>query len=820
MTMTMDNNNINESIVENNVTQSSNDNDNNTTCNVDNVLQLDTMYTLDDDKKKSLLTDDHQESKECVSNESLLPTHTDGNDSITLTTNPSIIKSINVTGSLSSVSITAASSSSTTSLLSTKEIIKIKSEPVEEEQIISSKENNTKILPSSSTFSIKHNNIWVYNISKATKATDLKLYLSKFGKIISTKIVTDGESCYGYAVLNKETDLKYLIANLDNTYFEGKKIKLSLKNPVNENRRYNNNNTSNKQNVRNIRKSLTRKVNCDKQRPVESSKFGKYKTSPSQISRLSNVLPTITRRRERSLSRRSGDRNDRYGRSRIRDENIKNSDGGITRRTQLRRDWSVNARETSDTTKRNRSMLNKDFPRDGNNLHDRNDARDRSEIRYKNKIRCRSNMGSMSNIKGRSKIRVRSDIIDSKLFTTNRNIANDRNKIESGSIIRSGSIARDRSTIRDRSNVRNRSLVKERNVMTENCLSKREKETDLIRRNSNELWKRDDKDKNRRELKLEETSTSRLRTGYHTRDSSEINRTNYEDDRRKLLQTKLYETKKKLENERKLFQQEKMELLRLRKVVTDYERLTIRKETDIIKKQARQLEEALLKCKNVEMKKKVNEINRNYMYPVMSPKKVAVESYDERKIHITPPRPPNITKEQSNVNKIPKRRYENERMLNDDRSYQRYHYNHQHLSNSTDNKEYINHNLFNKYQQQTNANGNNNNNNNKKSIIELSRNYDTLTKNTNWKQVPSTSNVTTTHHQHHLNEDFTTEYWKEQAQHTNQRYRPILTSGTNTNATNLQTTSFYHHHHYNPEYTTRYDFSEFNNNNNNNGRKY
>lgn len=114
---------------------------------------------------------------------------------------------------------------------------------------------------------ISGNFIWVYNISQSAKATSIKSYLSKFGKVVTAKIVTDGKTYYGYVVMDKSEDAQKCIDNLDNTYFEGKKIKLSFKGPDKINDSKKENRQSNERQLSTVRKeprkarrSLTRKV--------------------------------------------------------------------------------------------------------------------------------------------------------------------------------------------------------------------------------------------------------------------------------------------------------------------------------------------------------------------------------------------------------------------------------------------------------------------------------------------------------------------------------------------------------------------------------
>ncbi|GJQ72191.1 hypothetical protein Trydic_g3283 [Trypoxylus dichotomus] len=73
--------------------------------------------------------------------------------------------------------------------------------------------------------------LWITNVNKTTKATDLKMYLAAFGKVQLAKIVTDGKECFGYVVMESHEDVMNCMENLQNSSFEGKHIVLSDKVP-------------------------------------------------------------------------------------------------------------------------------------------------------------------------------------------------------------------------------------------------------------------------------------------------------------------------------------------------------------------------------------------------------------------------------------------------------------------------------------------------------------------------------------------------------------------------------------------------------------
>lgn len=73
--------------------------------------------------------------------------------------------------------------------------------------------------------------LWVINISKSLKASNLKQYFSKHGKVVTAKVVTDGKNFYGYVSFEKREDAERCMRKLDGTSFEEKKLKLSFTRP-------------------------------------------------------------------------------------------------------------------------------------------------------------------------------------------------------------------------------------------------------------------------------------------------------------------------------------------------------------------------------------------------------------------------------------------------------------------------------------------------------------------------------------------------------------------------------------------------------------
>lgn len=78
--------------------------------------------------------------------------------------------------------------------------------------------------------SSQNRNLWITNISKTTRATELKQALSEYGKVIGAKVVTNarfpGACCYGYVTMDTVADADRVIEKLDNTELNGQIIKI------------------------------------------------------------------------------------------------------------------------------------------------------------------------------------------------------------------------------------------------------------------------------------------------------------------------------------------------------------------------------------------------------------------------------------------------------------------------------------------------------------------------------------------------------------------------------------------------------------------
>lgn len=71
-------------------------------------------------------------------------------------------------------------------------------------------------------------NLWVSGLSSLTRATDLKLIFSKYGKVIGAKVVTNtrspGQRCFGYVTMANPKDATECIKNLHKTELHGRII--------------------------------------------------------------------------------------------------------------------------------------------------------------------------------------------------------------------------------------------------------------------------------------------------------------------------------------------------------------------------------------------------------------------------------------------------------------------------------------------------------------------------------------------------------------------------------------------------------------------
>merc|ERR1712083_482061 len=71
-------------------------------------------------------------------------------------------------------------------------------------------------------------NLWISGLSSTTRATDLKVVFSKWGKVVGAKMGTNartpGARCYGYVTMNSSEDASACIKNMNRTELHGKMI--------------------------------------------------------------------------------------------------------------------------------------------------------------------------------------------------------------------------------------------------------------------------------------------------------------------------------------------------------------------------------------------------------------------------------------------------------------------------------------------------------------------------------------------------------------------------------------------------------------------
>lgn len=81
---------------------------------------------------------------------------------------------------------------------------------------------------SASTKTPASRNLWVSGLSSLTRATDLKIIFSKYGKVIGAKVVTNtrtpGTRCYGYVTMGSSSDASKCIEHLHRTELHGRII--------------------------------------------------------------------------------------------------------------------------------------------------------------------------------------------------------------------------------------------------------------------------------------------------------------------------------------------------------------------------------------------------------------------------------------------------------------------------------------------------------------------------------------------------------------------------------------------------------------------
>lgn len=74
------------------------------------------------------------------------------------------------------------------------------------------------------------NVIWISNVAKNTRASELKALLSKYGKVTGAKVVVSarfpGSCCFGYVTMGSVEDVENVISKLNSTELNGQIIKI------------------------------------------------------------------------------------------------------------------------------------------------------------------------------------------------------------------------------------------------------------------------------------------------------------------------------------------------------------------------------------------------------------------------------------------------------------------------------------------------------------------------------------------------------------------------------------------------------------------
>lgn len=72
--------------------------------------------------------------------------------------------------------------------------------------------------------------VWVSNVARNTRASELKTALSACGKVVGAKVVVNasypGSTRFGYVTMGSVEDVQNVISKLNNTELNGKIIKI------------------------------------------------------------------------------------------------------------------------------------------------------------------------------------------------------------------------------------------------------------------------------------------------------------------------------------------------------------------------------------------------------------------------------------------------------------------------------------------------------------------------------------------------------------------------------------------------------------------
>lgn len=153
----------------------------------------------------------------------------------------------------------------------------IKDEPKKGEE----EEDSSKEKPKA-----KQGDLWVSNITRHIKATDLKKHFSKQGKVLTAKIVTNGKSFFGYILMENPDVANKCVKSLHGTSLDGRKIAVSRQRPDQR------------------KATQERKVPTTKTKPEKKPEKTETKKSDSKEKKETTIEKKKERSRDRSYDRR------------------------------------------------------------------------------------------------------------------------------------------------------------------------------------------------------------------------------------------------------------------------------------------------------------------------------------------------------------------------------------------------------------------------------------------------------------------------------------------------------------------------------------
>ncbi|KAL5289673.1 SLTM family protein [Megaselia abdita] len=165
-----------------------------------------------------------------------------------------------------------------------------------DESSLKAKDSDEPTALSSKPKTSSSRNLWISGLSSITRASDLKLIFSKYGKVIGAKVVTNtrtpGTRCYGYVTMSSVSEATRCIQHLHCTELHGRIISVErTKNEVgNTTNTISFRKTDNRLNIEKTIKSPTKNdKNCDKDEKNEKNDNG-FKNSVENVNSDKEVL--------------------------------------------------------------------------------------------------------------------------------------------------------------------------------------------------------------------------------------------------------------------------------------------------------------------------------------------------------------------------------------------------------------------------------------------------------------------------------------------------------------------------------------------------